>query len=108
MPRRARLRIAGFPLHLIQRGNNRSACFYADEGCSLYLHHLAGLSREFNCAVHAYVLMTTVREIRAATNGGYALGSSRFKSEIAAMLGRRVEPGQSGRPKKHETSTVRV
>jgi len=58
MPRRARLRIAGLPLHLIQRGNNRSACFYADEDCSLYLHHLGELSRKFSCAVHAYVLMT--------------------------------------------------
>lgn len=31
MPRRARLRVAGLPLHLIQRGNNGSPCFYADE-----------------------------------------------------------------------------
>jgi putative transposase len=58
MPRRARLRVAGLPLHLIQRGNNRSACFYADEDYALYLHHLEELSRKFRCAVHAYVLMT--------------------------------------------------
>jgi REP element-mobilizing transposase RayT len=31
MPRRARISIAGIPWHVIQRGNNRSACFYADE-----------------------------------------------------------------------------
>ena len=58
MPRRARLRVAGLPLHLIQRGNNRSVCFYADEDYSLYLHYLEELSRKFRCAVHAYVLMT--------------------------------------------------
>lgn len=58
MPRRARLRLAGLPLHVIQRGNNRTACFFADEDYSLYLHHLKELSREFRCAVHAYVLMT--------------------------------------------------
>lgn len=58
MPRRARLRVAGLPLHLIQRGNNRSACFYADEDYTLYLHHLGELARKFRCAVHAYVLMT--------------------------------------------------
>ena len=28
MPRRARLSIAGIPWHIIQRGNNRSACFF--------------------------------------------------------------------------------
>ena len=32
-----------------------------------------------------------LREIRLAANGGFALGNDRFKKEIAAMLGRRVE-----------------
>ena len=58
MPRRVRLKVAGLPLHIIQRGNNRSACFYADEDYALYLHHLGEMAREFHCAVHAYVLMT--------------------------------------------------
>src|SRR3970040_949442 len=58
MPRRARLKVAGLPLHIIQRGNNRSACFYAEEDYALYLHHLGELARELHCAVHAYVLMT--------------------------------------------------
>lgn len=31
MPRRTRVSLPGVSLHLIQRGNNRSACFYADE-----------------------------------------------------------------------------
>lgn len=229
MPRRARLKVAGLPLHLIQRGNNRSACFYADEDYALYLHHLRELSGKFGCAVHAYVLMTNhvhllltpqraegpsllmkhlgqryvqyinktyrrsgtlwegwfrssivqeqgyllrcyryielnpvrasmvahprdyrwssypangegqpsrllrpheeylalgaraddrlaaylalfrteldskeIAEIRSAANGGFALGNNRFKAEIAAMLGRRVTPGVSGRPRKIE------
>jgi putative transposase len=42
----------------VQRGNNRTACFYADEDYALYLHHLGEMAREFHCAVHAYVLMT--------------------------------------------------
>jgi len=58
MPRRARLRLAGLLLHIMQRGNNRTACFFADEDYALYLHHLKELSRKFRCAVHAYVLMT--------------------------------------------------
>jgi putative transposase len=58
MPRRARLRPAGLPLHIIQRGNNRTACFYADDDYALYLHHLGEMARKFHCALHAYVLMT--------------------------------------------------
>jgi len=58
MPRRARLAIAGIPWHIIQRGNNRSACFYADEDYLRYLETLETLSRRYGCAVHAYVLMT--------------------------------------------------
>jgi putative transposase len=40
MPRRARLLLHGVPLHLIQRGNNRSACFYAEEDYLFYLDNL--------------------------------------------------------------------
>jgi len=58
MPRRARLALPGIPLHIIQRGNNRAACFYADEDYPRYLLHLKELSIRFNCTVHAYVLMT--------------------------------------------------
>jgi len=31
MPRRARIALPNVPLHIIQRGNNRQACFFADE-----------------------------------------------------------------------------
>ncbi len=58
MPRRARLRIAGAPLHIIQRGNNRSACFFADHDYGCYLHHLKELAARYTCSIHAYVMMT--------------------------------------------------
>jgi putative transposase len=58
MPRRARLSIPGIPWHIIQRGNNRSVCFHAEEDYRLYLHHLEEFAARFGCAVHAYVLMT--------------------------------------------------
>ena len=38
--------------------------------------------------------------LRAATNGGWALGSDRFKRQIAKALGRRVTPLPKGRPPK--------
>lgn len=58
MPRRARLTIADVPLHIIQRGNNRGACFFGDRDYVVYLDHLAGLAPRFGCMVHAYALMT--------------------------------------------------
>jgi len=39
-----------------------------------------------------------VDEIRRATNGNFALGNARFSAEVASLLGRRVTPGQAGRP----------
>ena len=41
-----------------------------------------------------------VDAIRQATNGNFALGDSRFGEQIAQALGRRVQPGKSGRPRK--------
>jgi putative transposase len=227
MPRRARLSIAGIPWHIIQRGNNRSACFYADEDYHRYLAILTEQAEKHGCRVHAYVLMTNhvhllitperkdsaallmkhlgqryvqyinrsynrsgtlwegrfrsclaqsadyvlacyryielnpvragmathprhhpwssyhvnvegvpsdlitpheeylalgrcnqssrlayrdlfdvpldadvVSDVRASTNGNFALGNERFKQEISAMLGRRVTPAKAGRPSK--------
>ncbi len=58
MPRRARLTVPGIPWHIIQRGNNRTPCFYADEDYRRYLDTLREMANRFDCAVHAYVLMT--------------------------------------------------
>ena len=58
MPRRARLMLPGVPLHVIQRGNNRAACFFSDEDRSFYLFHLDRLLQPMGCALHAYCLMT--------------------------------------------------
>src|SRR6266480_4532996 len=58
MPRRARIMLAGVPVHVIQRGNNRGPCFVNDEDRNFYLFHLArGLGR-FGCELHGYCLMT--------------------------------------------------
>jgi putative transposase len=58
MPRRARLCVPGIPWHIVQRGNNRGPCFYADEDYRRYLDTLAEMAASFGCHVHAYVLMT--------------------------------------------------
>ena len=228
MPRRARLLMPGVPLHLIQRGNNRSVCFFSADDYLFYLELLAEQANKKSCEIHAWCLMTnhvhllisphehsstsslmkgigqryvqyinrtygrsetlwegrfrsclvqsdsyvlvcyryiemnpvrakmvthpaeyrwssyranaqsefshlitphaqylslgdtdvstaeayrelfrseleigSVDQIRAATNGNYVLGGSRFAAEIEAMIGRRTRRGCPGRPKKH-------
>ena len=58
MPRRSRITVAEVPVHIIQRGNNRGACFLADTDDELHLAHLQALAAKFACAVHATCLMT--------------------------------------------------
>lgn len=58
MPRHARIVIPNVPVHLIQRGHNRNACFFSQSDFEYYLHWLTYFAREFECDIHAYVLMT--------------------------------------------------
>lgn len=58
MARRPRLDLPGHALHIIQRGNNRTACFCASGDYRLYLDCLAEAAATHGCLVHAYVLMT--------------------------------------------------
>ncbi|MES2299160.1 MAG: transposase [Pseudomonadota bacterium] len=58
MPRRARLILPNVPMHLIQRGNNKQACFLATSDYTYYLHWLSQYAPNTGCQIHAYVLMT--------------------------------------------------
>lgn len=58
MPRRPRVLLADQPLHIVQRGINREACFFAEEDYHCYLHWLEDAAKVSGCAIHAYVLMT--------------------------------------------------
>ena len=55
MPRRARISLPGVSVHLIQRGNNRSACFYADEDYLFYLDvlmkNIRGQTTNISCSL---------------------------------------------------------
>lgn len=50
--------VAGMPVHVTHRGNNRQRCFYEDADRSFYLFHLRRLLPRTHCALHAYCLMT--------------------------------------------------
>jgi putative transposase len=58
MPRQLRLVVPDMPLHIIQRGNDRMACFRQEADYRVYLALLQQASEKFACAVHAYCLMT--------------------------------------------------
>lgn len=58
MPRPLRPDLPGVPQHIVQRGNDRQACFFQPDDYSTYLALLREASLRHDCAVHAYVLMT--------------------------------------------------
>jgi putative transposase len=58
MPRPLRLVLPGVAVHIIQRGNNRVACFRQDSDYLVYLSNFQELAEKHECAVHAYCLMT--------------------------------------------------
>jgi len=58
MPRKPRIHLPGLPQHVIQRGNNREPCFYAEADYRYYLQTLGEALTQHACGLHAYVLMT--------------------------------------------------
>jgi putative transposase len=58
MARLPRYFVPGVAQHIIQRGNNRQACFHTPEDFTAYCAALARLNAECGVAIHAYVLMT--------------------------------------------------
>ncbi len=83
MPRRPRLKLANVPLHIIQRGNNRSACFFADDDYQFYLDHLKQACKKHNALLHAYVLMTNHAHLLLTPKTGEGA------SQIMKQLGQR-------------------
>ncbi len=58
MPRKPRMYLPGIPAHVVQRGNNRDACFFADEDYRYYLSALSQGCQRYDVHLHAYCLMT--------------------------------------------------
>ena len=57
MARRPRIILPGYTEHVVQRGNNRQACFFAEADYRQYHEDLSTAAERHGCAVHAYVLM---------------------------------------------------
>lgn len=76
MPRRARSYIPGLPYHIVQRGNNREACFVEPENYQFYLELWQQLSKRYGVSVHAYCLMTNHIHILATPETKSALSDT--------------------------------
>jgi putative transposase len=83
MARKPRFRIAGMPQHIIQRGNNRQACFLDDIDRLRYLADLKTALHEHDVDLHAWVLMSNHVHLLATPGANTAL------SGMMQQLGRR-------------------
>ena len=57
MPEFRQFHIPGHPLHVIQRGRLRAACFSCANDRLAYLHEIKQHAGDLGCALHAYALM---------------------------------------------------
>ncbi len=58
MPHTPGIYLAGTPAHIVQRGNNRNACFFSDDDYLFYLDVLGQGLQRYHVKLHAYCLMT--------------------------------------------------
>jgi len=73
MSRKKRFQLLGIPQHIIQRGNNRQACFFAEADFFNYLDALRFTADKYGCRIHAYVLMTNHVHLLATPDEDYTL-----------------------------------
>lgn len=86
MARPPRLDLPDVPQHIVQRGNNRGACFFEDSHRRLYKALLREAAAAADVAIHAYAQMT---------NHIHLLATPRRAGGVSAMmqaLGRRYVP----------------
>jgi putative transposase len=83
MARRPRLYLPDCPLHIIQRGNNRDACFRDDSDYKAYLHFMREAAERYGVSIHAFVLMTNHVHILATPS------TEKSVSRMMQSIGRR-------------------
>lgn len=83
MARLPRLYAPGCSHHIIQRGNNRNACFFDEKDYAFYLKALQEASEKYEVKIHAFVLMTNHVHLLATPNDQYGI------SKMMQSVGRR-------------------
>jgi putative transposase len=58
MPRKPRFYAPNITCHIVQRGNNRSACFFSEDDFKIYINALTEALSLYNVKLHAFALMT--------------------------------------------------
>lgn len=93
-----RIDIPGIPQHVIQRGNDRQPCFFADADYLRYRTDLREIALREGCAIHAYVLMTNHVHLLVTPASQGAIG------RMMQSLGRRYV--RSVNHRYHRTGTL--
>ena len=87
MSRQPRLHLPEVPTHVVQRGNDRQACFVDAEDRYFYLTCLAAAAAVNQCEIHAYVLMTN--HVHLLVTSRTASGLSRMMQSVGRRFVRR-------------------
>jgi putative transposase len=82
MARLPRLNIPNIPQHVIQRGNNRQFCFFAEQDYTVYLDKLEHYASKLAVRIHAFTLMTNHVHILMTPSTGNGV------SKLMQSLGR--------------------
>lgn len=88
MPRRSRYAIAGIAHHVVQRGHNREGVFFSDDDRSYYLECLENAAVQYDCQVHAYVLMPN--HVHLLVTPRQVMGVSRMMQSIGRRYVRHI------------------
>lgn len=80
MARFPRVVVPGHRLHVIQRGNNRQAIFFAEQDYHRFHNDLREASQRFDYVIHAYVYMTN--HVHLLVTPGSSQGISRMMQSI--------------------------
>ena len=83
LPRLPRYAAPGFPHHVIQRGNNRCACFAVDSDYRFFRDCLSTACENHGCRIHAYVFMTNHVHLLMTPSTATAIG------QVMQSVGRR-------------------
>ncbi len=96
MPRLPRVQPADVPAHIVQRGNNRGACFFAEADYGCYLRWLTLAAKRTCVRIHAYALMTNHVHLLAspAADGGLARMMQQLGRNYAETINKRY--GRTG------------
>lgn len=82
MPRIARIVYAGYPHHIVQRGNNKQRIFLENQDREVYLDLLKKFSIECGCKIHAYCLMANHVHILSVPQEEFSLAKTMQKISL--------------------------